>query len=163
MRSLLPALLLAAACTTGGGSPGPGTPASCKLGDVLTADLDGHTPKSCGTLDPDSSTAAFQAAKSCVLAAIESAEPFVVVWDIQGIDSRVARAFYGLRGDSGLAISALSYDGDPRGGGGESHPRTTTSSCATLAPVDSCDDAQLPFSLCLSCTTATVVDECSTP
>ncbi|MBL9014836.1 MAG: hypothetical protein JNL83_11705 [Myxococcales bacterium] len=163
MRSLLPALLLAAACTTGGGSPGPGAPATCKLDDVLAAELDGHAPKSCGSLAPDSSTAAFQAARTCVLAAIEASEPFVVVWDIQGIDSRVARAFYGLRGDSGLAISSLSYDGDPRGGGGEARPRTTTSSCSSLAPVASCDDTQLPLSLCLSCATATVVDECSTP
>jgi hypothetical protein len=98
-----------------------------------------------------------------VLAAIESAEPFVVQWDIQGIDSRVARAFYGISGDSGLAISSLSYDGDPRGGGGESHPRTTTSQCSALSPVASCDDEQLPFSLCLSCAAATVTDECSTP
>ena len=163
MRSSLLALLVASACTTGGGSPGPGNPASCKLDDVLTADLDGHSPKSCGQLGVDSTTAAFTAAKNCVLAAIESKEPFVVVWDIQGIDSRVSRAFYGISGDSGLAISSLSYDGDPRGGGGEAHPRTTTSSCSSLGPAASCDDSQLPFSLCLSCASATVIDECTTP
>jgi hypothetical protein len=163
MRPSLLALLLASACATEGGSPGPGNPASCKLGDVLAADLTGHAPKSCGTLGPESSIAAFQAAKNCVLAAVESAEPFVVVWDIQGIDSRVARAFYGISGDSGLAISSLSYDGDPRGGGGEARPRTTTSSCSSLTSAPACDDSQLPFSLCLSCAAATVTDECSTP
>jgi len=161
--SFLASLLVAAACTTGGGSPGPGNPASCKIDDVLTAELDGHAPKDCGRLGIDASTAAFQAAKSCVLAAIESNEPFVVVWDIQGIDSRVARAFYGVSGDSGLAISSLSYDGDPRGGGGEARPRTTTSQCGSLAPVASCGDDQLPFSLCLSCASATLIDECTTP
>ena len=163
MRPSLLAVLLASACATEGGNPGPGNPASCQLDDVLSADLTGHSPKSCGTLGADSSTAAFQAAKNCVLAAIETAEPFVVVWDIQGIDSRVARAIYGISGDSGLAISSLSYDGDPRGGGGEARPRTTTSSCSSLAPAASCDDSELPFSLCLSCAAATVVDECSTP
>lgn len=162
MRTLFAFALLSAACTTSGGN-GPGSPASCKLDDVLQADLTGHTPKDCGHLDPASTTTAFQTAKNCVLAAIESREPFVVVWDIQGIDSRVAHALYGLAGANGLELSSVSYDGDPGGGGGEHHPSATTSSCGSLSPVAPCDDSQLPFSLCLSCASATVTDQCRTP
>ncbi|MBA3462925.1 MAG: hypothetical protein H0T46_23415 [Deltaproteobacteria bacterium] len=161
IRPLLLASSLLAACSTTGS--GVGDPASCKIADVLEADLAGQSTKNCGSLGPQSTTAQFTAAKNCVLAAIESNEPFLVVWDIQGIDSRVARAFYGLTTEGGFKVSTVSYDGDPRGGGGENHPSTTTSSCASLASQADCGDDQLPTSLCLACAQPAVTDTCTTP
>lgn len=159
LGSLLASVLVA--CGSGGGV---GSPATCKLTDVLDAELASIAPRDCGELSTAATIAELTAAKNCVLAAIESREPFVVIWDRQGTDSKVSHAYFGVLGaDDRLETSSVHYDGDPGGGGGEGRPYTEISSCGALQPVAACADSALPSSLCLQCTTPVVADTCRTP
>ncbi|HEY3445202.1 MAG TPA: hypothetical protein VGK67_02515 [Myxococcales bacterium] len=141
-----------------------GAPASCKLEDVLAADLGGMPVRSCGKLDVHATADELTAAKSCVLAAVEALEPFQVQWDMVGADSRVAHAYVGLAGEeASLEIRSYSYDGNRRGvGGSESLPSTWISRCGGLRAKDGCEGEQLRYSLCLECATLVELPGCLT-
>jgi hypothetical protein len=157
MRAL--ALIFLASCD--GTGSGVGDPTTCKLEDVLAADIDGMPVRICGKLGVDATSADLTAAKNCVLGAVEALEPFEVQWDIQGIDSRVARAYVGLQGEgASLEITSYSYDGDPGGGGGEGRPSTSVSRCGVLRAKAGCMDADLMYSLCLECATPVGLPGC---
>ena len=150
--------LLAAACST------TGEPETCKLGDVLSAERADASPRDCGHLAIAATMAEQTAAKDCVLAAAVAHESFEVVWDLQGTDSKVSRAFLGLLGaDASYTVQSFAYDGDPGGGGGEGHPHTTIASCAGIRATATCTASELAGSLCLECMAPTPSDTCSTP
>ena len=69
-------------------------------------------------------------ATECALAANLAGAPFRIRYEIQGIDSDVAGGF--VRTPSGQ-LFALSFDGDPQGGGGTSfvRQRVTVKECPT--------------------------------
>lgn len=63
----------------------------------------------------------------CALSALEADMAFVLRVELQGIDSRVVRAWVG---QPGARVWQLLYDGDPGGGGGDANPRIERWSCA---------------------------------
>lgn len=134
-------------------------PGSCIIEDVLAARISDATPLDCGRLPIDGNDAAFLAARSCVLDAIAAHQPFVVLWNIQGIDSRVAGAYLGLDVGGTLTVFRFHYDGDPQGGGGEARPVTTIGSCTGVADLGDCG-TEIRHTLCLECSGEAFADRC---
>lgn len=130
---------------------------SCKIEDVL-AELENPQADDCGVLAADDTANDFAAAHDCVAAAIAAQRPFTVQWDLQGIDSRVARALVGTPAGTGVQYRLLAFDGDPSGGSSSGDPHTTTYLCANL--VDQGDCANVQTSLCFDCANSSVADEC---
>lgn len=134
---------------------------SCIIENVLATRIADATPTDCGHLAIAGDDAAFGAARQCVLDAIAAHQPFVVLWNIQGIDSRVAGAYLGLDAGGALALTRFHYDGDPQGQGGEARPVTTIGSCSGVAQV-ACDTKTLHNTLCLECSDEAFADRCGT-
>jgi hypothetical protein len=73
-----------------------------------------------------------QKASNCALDAFKNRKPFQVRYDLQGIDSSVA---VGWVGTADGAVIAISFDGDPMGGGGTSETRQRVYEKACPQPV----------------------------
>jgi hypothetical protein len=140
---------------------GCGSSPDCRIEAVLDDLIDGQQLGDCGTLQPSQAESSFRAAHDCVLTNDAARTPYVVFWNIQGIDSRVASAYVGLSGASGWQTRLLRYDGDPGGGGGDNHPLTTTRSCTAVTDRANCSD--LRYSLCVTCEGETTVETCRGP
>lgn len=115
----------------------------------------------CGVVDPwEDDAAAWQTAHDCALAAASEQRAFKLITVLQGIDSEVAVAFVGQEGRS-YALSVLSFDGDPCGGGG-CGPVVALASCAGLTAAPGCTIE--PGTACLSCEgQGTSVQVCGPP
>lgn len=102
----------------------------------------------CGLVLLEDPPSAWQAAHDCALAAANEQRAFKVIFELQGIDSAIARAFVGLTAES-YAVEALFFDGDPCGGGG-CGPKIDQAFCGEgLVAVDGC--VVEPGEMCLSC------------
>jgi hypothetical protein len=73
-----------------------------------------------------------QKASNCAMDAFKSKKPFQVRYDLQGIDSSVA---VGWVGSANGKVIAISFDGDPMGGGGTSASRQRVNEKACPQPV----------------------------
>jgi hypothetical protein len=131
-----------------------GDPA-CVIEHVVEVASAGTTPRDCGHLPIGTIDGPFVVAHDCVVAAAAAHEDFVVLWDIQGVDSRVANAYLGRTTSAGWAITAFFYDdfGTP-----EPRPSTTTSTCAQLDDLGAC--GQVQRSLCLACADQNTIATC---
>lgn len=166
MRTWLPLLL---ACKAPGADPMPMmvepdafVPSTeCTIENVLARFAGNEQLMNCGTVDSGQADAPFTAAHDCARAAEMAMQPYVVQWEIQGLDSRVASALVGMADGTGWSTYSFRYDGDPGGGGGENHPSTSIWQCAELVDAGSCAD--LHETLCLTCDRPTFVDRCSSP
>jgi hypothetical protein len=158
--ALVVSVTVLAACDDHGSRPDGGG-GTCQFESVLSRDVP-PAAAFCGSLQTTATDAQRMSARDCAAQDIMANREFVVSWDIQGIDSRVARAFYGKRTTT-LELRAIFYDGDPGGGGGEARPSASTSSCASILPTSTCTSDDLKNSLCLQCTQSALVDNCSSP
>ncbi|MBA3391827.1 MAG: hypothetical protein H0T89_04235 [Deltaproteobacteria bacterium] len=131
---------------------------ACLIENVLPR-LVGTAPvMDCGSLGIGGEDAAFAAARDCVIAAESSRQPYMVLWQIQGIDSRVAKAHVGLNDNTTWTSYQLNYDGDPGGGGGDNRPVTTIWKCGAVSSQGACPD--LHNTLCLECDSPVFFDRC---
>lgn len=128
---------------------------------------------SCGVLavpyQADKAEASWRAAHDCVVARNSAHEPFRVVFNQQGTDSRAAQAYVAVDVAGAWTTYAYSYDGDPSGGGGENRPSTNRVTCAALVDHGMCtrfpvDEGPALFrSLCIECSGGTDLESCRTP
>jgi hypothetical protein len=83
-----------------------------------------------------------KAATDCALGAFKADKPFLVRYDLQGIDSSVAAGLF--RAPDGK-VYAMSFDGDPMGGGGVSptRQRFTTELCPQPVNVQVTENGRL--------------------
>jgi hypothetical protein len=140
-----------------GADAGPN--AACRIESVIAAQIGDSSPMDCGRLAFDATDAARLAARQCTLDANAAHTPFVVEWDIQGIDSRVAGAYIGIDNRGSWVVSRLHYDGDPGGQGGERDPHTGTGHCTGITDQGNCG-IDLPHTLCLECAGETFAASC---
>jgi hypothetical protein len=161
MRSLVLAVLAVGCGSDPGTAPDAPPIRSCVVEDVLAADTAGVTVTSCGAIAVGDE-AGRMAAHDCVLARVAANEGFTVLWNRQGIDSRVARAYAGVDRGTGYELRAYFYDGDPGGGGGDNHPLTTTMRCGGgLTAITPCSTTELESSLCITCAQSHLLGQCS--
>ncbi len=113
----------------------------------------------CGHPLPGDEDVAFVAAHDCAVQAVTSELDFVVVWDQQGVDSRVASAYLGIHRGGAWELEAFTYDGAPGGTGGENAPLTWRSSCASIEDLGDCG-LDLRAELCLACVGRTDTIRC---
>lgn len=98
--------------------------------------------KDCGVVDPwNNTTADWQAAVDCALAAASAQQGFkLIVW-LPGIDSQVGTGYYGVAAESYM-VAAISYDSYP--------PASAVQmNCASLSQIAGCEVDVA--SACLSC------------
>jgi hypothetical protein len=141
------ASLLLAAC--GGGEP------DCRIETVIAQRVGMTAVTDCGSVAVTAGDPDFQAAHDCMTAAIAASEPFIVVWEIQGLDGQAAGAYLGLA-DPDFTTYALSFHADGHG----HHTNTTTERCARLVDLGDC--GFLHSSLCMACTQGHPEDACPT-
>ncbi len=135
------AMLVAAGCSS--------DPRSCALEDVLAQSIGGIEATDCGHLSAGASGDMLQAAHDCALAQEAAFHAFVVEWDVQGIDSRVAHAFVGIGRAGEWTITHYDYDSDPSGGSMVGAV-TSSQSCGQFGDLGDCGGDR-PQSLCLAC------------
>src|SRR5688572_21119841 len=79
--------------------------ATCDLEQVIDSRLGGPADQDCGSHPFDAPEEALRAAHDCVARTSATADSLVVLWDLQGIDSRVRRGLARPRGDNAPVLS----------------------------------------------------------
>ena len=116
----------------------------CDLVQITTdrAHQLGGPVQDCGVVDPwNNSTAEWQAARDCALAAAAAKQQFQLVLWLQGIDSSVGRGYAGTAARS-FALEEIHFDS-------LGSPIASSRPCTALAAVDGCTVA--PGEACLEC------------
>ncbi len=135
----------------------------CKIESQLVVRIGTAKPVDCGQLAVGDPAVAFTKARDCVAAVAKAGKPFVVLWDSQGIDSRVADAYLGLDvgGTPALyVLYRLDFDGDPKGRSEQDAPHTTTSTCTSVRSLGNCGKLPLATTLCLECVGKKELEHC---
>ena len=116
----------------------------CDVESLLDHELGGVADRDCGTLALSDDDATFLAARECVVQAFDDAAEFQVIWDVQGIDSRVRRAYYGDRIEG---VHRLQFDS-----GEDGTPSAYARACTVFAmPTEPCEGTLLRDDLCYDC------------
>ncbi|MCE9574891.1 MAG: hypothetical protein K8W52_17205 [Deltaproteobacteria bacterium] len=129
-------------------APAPEMDQPCWIDTVIATELAGVTPLDCGHLDIGSDDARFIAAHDCAVAAHAAHAPFLVRWEIQGIDSHVVGAYLGRPKGGTWTITSFGYDSYAPGGA--IRARTGSDTCADLVDRGACG-IDLHQTLCLEC------------
>lgn len=161
-RTLLVALIALGCDSDPGTTPDAPPDRTCVLENVVARDTMGVTTASCGAI-AIADEAGRMAAHDCVVARVAARASFTVIWERQGADSRVAKAYVGLdRGGGSYDLLAYVYDGDPTGGSLEDHPQTTSLRCGGgLTAITPCATTELESSLCITCEQSHLLSQCS--
>jgi hypothetical protein len=127
--------------------------------DVVAVRMTGVEHVDCGQLHSFDETA-YRAAHDCVAAAIAAHQPFSVIFDKIGTDSRIAGAYLSFPGEAGLELQSLYFDSDPSGGNhiGEV---TNTSRCDSLTDGGACALYDLNTTLCFDCAGESGLPQCN--
>jgi hypothetical protein len=149
MRSIaLIGLLVAGGCHSG----------PCDLEGTILDKAAPGTPQTCGNLSIGATDQERMDARDCFVAAMRGHRLAMIEWDVQGIDSHVAR---GYLHDDNDASFAFDYDGNPSGSGGDKDPHVVTSECAGgLVATPSCTSDELARTLCFACDAKTERASC---
>lgn len=121
---------------------------TCELSAIVAEDFAGIEAEDCGSVQINDN-AGLQAARACVQTALADSRPFYVLFELQGIDSRIVR---GYAADANM-LYAYIYDNF-------SGASATRSRCDSLVELTPCDGQQLEFHLCFMCTGEMQIERC---
>jgi hypothetical protein len=133
---------------------------TCVIENVLARNGSSLVTSSCGDLPIDADDASIQAAHDCALAAAAQQRSFLVLWEAQGTDSRIAYAYMGIEDEGHWVLSSYNYDGDPGGGGSEKNPHTFWFNCDALEELAPCSTYDRITTLCIQCAPAHPAGHC---
>ncbi len=129
---------------------GCGGDGSCDLEKVIADDFATIEGEDCGHIEIGDE-AGLMAARTCVQTALTDSRPFRVIFEVQGIDSKIVR---GYAADASMLYS-YHYDGDPSGGS-RTGATSSRSTCGSIVDLTTCDMQTLAQTLCLMCSNPTI-------